>query len=201
MTICEKCRKKERLRKPKIHSTDVCEVCGKKTMCYDIDDDEVSYVPRVRMTKEGWTIVYTDASVDRNGRGIIALVSKELVMVKGVYDEVGSSEAEFMGVIFALQEYKGDKVMVITDHLPIADAFRSKARVDGKLKQYWDILLRLVNGREVKIKWVPRRENEAGKFLEMIKIRFGRRGGLFPKEFNLEYRDWSEEWSANAESK
>ena len=186
MHICEECRKREKVRKPASQTTDVCDLCGRKRSVYTVHESEVMWVPKAKSLHDTYRTIYVDASVDRMGNGVIAILSRGFVKVSGSFPDITSSEAEFLAAATALRDFPNQDILLVTDHLPLADTINNRNDTNGKLGHLYEKIVESIEGRKVVFKWVQRRYNDAGRFLEMMKIRFTKRGNLYPVTFNLE---------------
>ena len=78
-------------------------------------------------------------------------------------------EAEFIGIIFALQKVRGD-LLIKTDSKSAVEVLNGKGRITKKTKRYVTDIGRLSKNRNVIFTYEPRETNKAGLKLEGLSL-------------------------------
>lgn len=129
--------------------------------------------------------VYVDASLpisqykidaetglpSKRGQGIIVIVVENgrrqvfWDVTANYQEKVLTHEAEFIGIIFALQKVRGD-LLIKTDSKSAVEVLTGKGRITNKTKRYVTDIRQLSKSRNVNFTYEPRETNKAGLKLE-----------------------------------
>ena len=105
--------------------------------------------------------------VDGSGLGKYGFVSGNTVKVFHK-ENITNNEAEYLAVIEALSFAKEKKIMVFSDSQLMVNQLNHKFHIkDDKLRELALKVWNLIETKELNVvfKWIPRKENKAGKVL------------------------------------
>lgn len=194
MICCYQCCQRERWPHRGVATTvALCDICHREMPCSNISSKSVMALPEVEPTN-GWRPVFVDGSVDRAKHGVLAVVSKSFIRIKGSFLDTTSSLMEYQAAIDAIKTWRKDNLRVYCDWVSLVEQMMDKKKPGNqRLGSLWEMTNSLLTGRRVVFEWIGRDQNKAGTFLEMIRNRFTKRTKLWPETINIKIEDWGGE--------
>lgn len=108
--------------------------------------------------------IYTDGS-GKTGKYIYAIPEKKKVVISRLKG-ITNNEAEYMAVVKALRENKGNNIKIISDSQLIVNQLNKNYKIkEDRMRKFAMKIWKLCEGRKVSFTWVPREKNLAGKIL------------------------------------
>ncbi|RLG44775.1 MAG: hypothetical protein DRN81_03725 [Thermoproteota archaeon] len=105
--------------------------------------------------------VYTDGS----GNGKVCYVTADGRVRIKEYENVTNNEAEYLAVLLAVKELKGNLDVYSDSQLVVQQLNRKWSIRKDRLRKYAEMIWKHCEHRRVRFYWIPREKNPAGKVL------------------------------------
>jgi ribonuclease HI len=110
------------------------------------------------------------AHIDGSGKGKYAFVIEKAgeIFKFGIFKKanITNNQAEYLALIEVLKRFPKQDLLIYSDSKLLVNQMNFEYHIKNKkLKILAEQALKMMKGRNVKIKWIPRKYNKAGKLL------------------------------------
>lgn len=111
--------------------------------------------------------VYIDGS-GKYGRYAFIVEKSGKIFKIGIFKKSGitNNQAEYLALLEVLKRFSKEDLLVYSDSQLLVNQLKMKYKIKNeKLKALARIAFEKMQGRNVEIKWIPRKQNKAGKLI------------------------------------